>query len=67
MEVAPLPEEIMNGEATLWISPDEAEAHTKKKHRRRLRHEQWLQSKDAFTNGPPHPLVLASVLSTIRL
>ena len=45
MEVAPLPEEVMNGEATLLVSSGEAEAQIKKKDRRRLRHEQWLQSK----------------------
>ncbi len=45
VEVAPLPEEILNSESTLLISSSEPEVHIKKKDRRRLRHEQWLESK----------------------
>ena len=45
VEVAPLPEEILNAESTLLIPSSEPEVHIKKKDRRRLRHEQWLESK----------------------
>ena len=46
-EVAPLPEDILSAESTLLISSSEPEVHIKKKDRRRLRHEQWLESKSA--------------------
>lgn len=52
VEVAPLPDEILNSESTLLISSSEPEVHVKKKDRRRLRHEQWLESKTTqFTKG----------------
>lgn len=49
VEVAPLPEEILNSESTLLISSSEPEVHVKKRDRRRLRHEQWLESKSTCT------------------